>query len=343
MALFIILASMEKIDMHIFTTVSHPTEGAPTPKEAVKIALKRGMNGLGMADHDLMGASKEAQGYAPKDFILLGGVEIRALEGHVVAFGIEKCDLRYAPLAEVLDFIRDNDGLVLLPHPNIDIMQVSIKEPHINRFKDYFDGMYLLSTRHMLFYSRIKEVHDTYGFTGLGCSYAHHPYEVGTAFTLFDGVSNEDDVIAAIRKNRVVGPRILKTPQGLFNIARSNSSIVKKFTFYKFGLELKRRIPLYHENIWKKIIEMKEFSRKSLLEELFRSDKLPPDSRRDTLLTLTLDYVLETATKDGELTRSGEKYILNNASEKGANGALYMRVYSKYLIGLIRDIIASGP
>jgi predicted metal-dependent phosphoesterase TrpH len=189
---------MQKIDMHIFTTISHPKEGAATPKEAVKIALKRGMNGLGFADHDKLGAAQKARQYAPKDFILLDGIEIRAIEGHVVAFGIEKCDIRFAPLSEILDYIKDNDGLALLPHPNIDIMATSVKEPNITTFKDYFEGMYLLSTRHLLFYPRIKEIYKKHGFTPLGCSYAHHPFEIGTAYSEFDGAANEDDIISNI-------------------------------------------------------------------------------------------------------------------------------------------------
>jgi predicted metal-dependent phosphoesterase TrpH len=331
---------MEKIDMHIFTTLSHPTENAATPKQAVKIALKRGMNGLGMADHDLLGAAKEARKFAPKDFILLDGVEIRALEGHVVAFGIDKCDKRFVPLVEVLDHIRDNDGLALLPHPNIEIMQVSIKEPHISRFKDYFEGMYLLSTRHLLYYPRINDTYKKYKFTGLGCSYAHHPFEIGTIYTEFDGVSNADDVIAAIKKKKVIGPKILKTPEGLFNISRSNGSIIKKFTLYKFGLELKERIPLYTENIWKKILEIKEFTRESLLEELFKSEKLPPDSRRDTILTLTLDYILSAAFKNGVLLKKGEKFVLATKYKGKSSKALYFNVYSRYFYGLVRNFIS---
>lgn len=333
---------MEKIDMHIFTTLSHPTENAATPKQAVKIALKRGMNGLGMADHDFLGAAKEARKFAPKDFIVLNGVEIRALEGHVVAFGIDKWDKRYVPLAEALDYIKDNDGLALLPHPNIEIMQTSIKEPHISRFKDYFGGMYLLSTQHLLFYSRINEVYKKYKFTGLGCSYAHHPFEIGTIFTEFDGVANEDDVIDAIRKKKVIGPKIMKTPEGLFNIARSNSAIIKKFTLYKFGLELKERIPLYTEKTWEKILEIKEFTRDSLLEELFKSEELPPDSRRDIILTLTLDDIIVTALKDGVLVKKGEKFVLTTKRKGKASKALYFKVYSRYFYGLIRNFISGS-
>jgi predicted metal-dependent phosphoesterase TrpH len=328
---------MEKIDMHIFTTISHPREGAATPKEAVKIAIKRGMQGLGIADHDRLGAAKEAREFAPKDFIILEGVEIRALEGHVVAFGIEKCDLRFVPLVEVLDFIKDNDGLALLPHPNIKIMATSIVEPFISEFRKDFEGMYLLSTRHLLFYPKLKEVYDKYGFPGLGCSYAHHPFEIGTAFSKFNGVSNEDDVISAVRKGRVWAG-VLKTPRGIFNILRSNGNIAKKFTIYKFGDELKQRIPLYYKSIWMEILNLRVFTRESLLKELFKNSKLPPDSRRDTLLILTLDRVLEIALKEGSLVKIDEKMVLKNESESDLSLSMYLSIYSRYMIGLLKDL-----
>jgi hypothetical protein len=330
---------MIKIDMHIFTTMSHPNENAATPKEAVKIALKRGLNGLGMADHDLLGAAKEAKKYAPKDFILLDGVEMRTNEGHLVAYGIDEWDRKFVPLPVALDYIKDHHGIALLPHPNIDIMQVSIKEPHIRNFKDTFNGMYLLSTRHLLFYNRVKEVYDKYRFTPLGCSYAHHPFEIGTIYTGFEDVEDEDDVICAIRKGNVLGPRFLKTPTGLFNTARSNGAIVKKFTSYKFGLELKERIPLYRENIVEMITEMEEFTRDSLQRALLESGDLHPDSGEDPLLQMVLDDILSTTIKKGVLLKNEDTFTLTTGRRAVGSNTLTAKVYSRYVLGLAKNFV----
>jgi predicted metal-dependent phosphoesterase TrpH len=328
---------MEKIDMHIFTTLSHPTEGAATPKQAVKIALKRGMNGLGIADHDCMGGAKLAREFAPRGFILLDGIEISTHEGHLVAFGIDEWDKKLVHLEEALDLIKDSAGIALLPHPNIEVMATSIIEPNISSFKDYFEGMYLLSTRHMLFYRHIKEIHKRYKFPALGCSYAHQPFEIGTAYTEFEGVANEDDVIEAIRKNRIIGPKIHKTPGGIFDIIRSNGSVVKKFTVHKFGWEVNHRILLCGEAITDEIHNMGEFTRESLLEEIFTSGRLEPIYRQDVLFILILDEMLAASLKEGALARKGEKFVLAEGRQVRVSESSRRKIYLKYFFELARN------
>ena len=330
---------MEKIDMHIFTNLSHPTEGAATPKQAVKIALKRGMNGLGIADHDLVGGAKKAREFAPRGFILLDGVEISTHEGHVVAFGIDEWDReQIVHLEEALDLIKDSAGIALLPHPNIKVMATSIIEPNISRFKSDFEGMYLLSTRHMLFYRHINEIYKRYRFPALGCSYAHLPYEIGTAFTEFEGVADADDVIEAIRKNELIGPKIHKSPGGIFDITRSNCSVLKKFAKHKFGWEVNHRILLCGEAISEKIHNMGEFTRESLFEEIFKSGKLEPVYRQDILFILILDEMLAASLKDGALAKKGEKFVRTEWGRVRVSESSRRRIYLKYFLELARNM-----
>lgn len=329
---------MQKIDMHVFTNVSHPSEGAATPKEAVKIALKRGMSGLGIADHDKMGAGKKAREHAPKDFIILEGIEISTHEGHVVAFGIGEWEREKTHLDETLDYIKDNAGIALLPHPNIPVMATSIVEPNISDFKEHFRGVYLKSTRHLLFYRQILEVHKKYGFPALGCSYAHRPYEIGTAYTLFDGVASEDDVIKAIRKNKIAAAKINKTPASLFNTARSNFSVVKKFTIHKFGWEVNQRIQVCGEAISKTIHRTGEFTRQGLIDEIIERGSLEPDYRQDILFTLILDEMVGANVKDGALKKEGEKYKLADGRGIIISKASRRRIYLKYFFVLVGNV-----
>lgn len=328
--------------MHIFTTLSHPTEGAATPKQAVKIALKRGMNGLGIADHDCLGGARKAREFAPSGFILLDGVEISTHEGHLVAFGIDEWDGPKVHMGEALDYIKESAGIALLPHPNIEVMATSIIEPNISSFKDYFEGMYLLSTRHMVFYRRINEIHKRYKFPALGCSYAHLPYEIGTAFTEFEGVANEDDVIEAIRKNMIIGPAVNTTPAGVFNIIRSNGSVLKKFARHKFGWEVNHRILVCGEAISGKIQKMGEFTRESLLEEIFKSGRLEPSYRQDILFMLILDEMLAASLKEGALVKKGEKFVLAEGGQVRVSKSSRRKIYLKYFFELVGNLGKRG-
>ena len=75
-----------KIDLHVHTVYSY--DSLITPKELVQYAKKRGLDGVAITDHDrLDSALKIAR---ETDLLIVPGMEIESLNGHIVALGVRR-------------------------------------------------------------------------------------------------------------------------------------------------------------------------------------------------------------------------------------------------------------
>ncbi len=326
-----------KIDMHICTTHSkHPDENPATPQEAIKIAKKRGLDGILIADHDTQKGAEEAKKHTPPDFLVITGNEISAKEGHIVIVGVETKIPKNTPLKEVLKITKDNDGTVILPHPNITSIESSICEPMITKHKEQIDACHLLSTRHLLFYRTFKNTIKTHGFTPIGCSYAHNWNEIATAYTEFDNITTEDDLLWAIKKNKVKKISPLKTPTGIQNIARSNIKVIKKFIYWRRYF-LKERTPIYYKDTLKAIEEKKSFTPEQIKTYL-NETKSTREVENDAIAEITIQETLRYLEKKGIIEKNKEYHLKKDQKKhppQEINKPLLYRISLRYFTNLI--------
>lgn len=119
----LVVMSDYKFDLHSHTVYSEHwfwgTDALDTPKEMVKAAIKKGMNGLAITDHQTVKGSLVAKKVAKrrKDFIIITGTEIRTLAGDVVALGISKDVPDDLGLAETIERIHHLGGIAVAAHP----------------------------------------------------------------------------------------------------------------------------------------------------------------------------------------------------------------------------------
>ncbi len=112
-----------KFDLHSHTVYSKHwfwgTDALNTPQQMVKAAIKKGMSGLAITDHQTVKGSMVAKKFAKrcKGFIILTGTEIRTLAGDVVALGINKDVPDDLSLAETIERIRALGGIAVAAHP----------------------------------------------------------------------------------------------------------------------------------------------------------------------------------------------------------------------------------
>ena len=79
---------MLKLDLHIHSQYSE--DGIGSPEEIIKNLKRRGLQGMTITDHNTLEGSLKAIKIAPKDFIVIPGVEISTLDGHLIALNIRK-------------------------------------------------------------------------------------------------------------------------------------------------------------------------------------------------------------------------------------------------------------
>ena len=112
-----------KIDCHCHTIYSKHWfwgyDALNTPLEMIKAAIKKGLDGLAITDHNTVKGSlvgkKVAKKY--KNFILITGCEIRTKSCEVIALGIKENISPNLSLEETIEKIHDLGGIAVIPHP----------------------------------------------------------------------------------------------------------------------------------------------------------------------------------------------------------------------------------
>jgi predicted metal-dependent phosphoesterase TrpH len=106
------------VDLHVHTSASF--DSLASPESQVKAAVARGLTHLAITDHDTIEGALAARAYVAReglDFGILVGQEVRTSSGDLIAvFLTEAIESGLAP-AEAIAAIRDQGGLVGIPHP----------------------------------------------------------------------------------------------------------------------------------------------------------------------------------------------------------------------------------
>ncbi|MCJ7445503.1 MAG: PHP domain-containing protein, partial [Methanotrichaceae archaeon] len=106
-----------RFDLHVHSNFS---DGHDDVRTILKVAVKKGLNGLSITDHDTMRGLEMAQRINKDlnlDLVLIPGVETTTLEGHLIFLGLEDTPKRKMTVEETIEEARDLGGIVVVPHP----------------------------------------------------------------------------------------------------------------------------------------------------------------------------------------------------------------------------------
>ena len=102
-----------QIDFHIHSKFSY--DSLLSPKEIVRIAEKRGLDGIAITDHDTIKGALEASKFNNSIYVIIGS-EIGTEKGDIIGLFLNE-EITSKHFGEVVDEIKSQDGLVILPHP----------------------------------------------------------------------------------------------------------------------------------------------------------------------------------------------------------------------------------
>lgn len=111
---------MKLIDMHMHTTYS---DGKYTPKQLIDMAMKKGLNGISITDHDTVQGLKEANEYAnEKKFLFINGIEFSTFlddkEIHVLGYKIDYNNENLIKMTKKLKDSRESRGIQMIKKLN---------------------------------------------------------------------------------------------------------------------------------------------------------------------------------------------------------------------------------
>lgn len=109
---------VQAIDLHVHTRYSGDSK--ITPKELVdQLHAHPFIKGVAVTDHDTLRGYEEvgklARAY--EDILIIPGIEVSVENGHLIILGIEECPKYLSSIENVIDFTKERDGVVVIPHP----------------------------------------------------------------------------------------------------------------------------------------------------------------------------------------------------------------------------------
>ncbi len=204
---------MNRYDLHTHTKYS--IDGVLEPRELVKRGQKRGLAGIAVTDHNTIRGGLEAKAYECSDFKVIVGSEIMTTRGELIGLFLhEEVGNRTRDFRAVIDEIKDQGGIVIVPHP-FDTIRRSAFKPR-NEDAELFDGVEGLNSRcfSQSYNDRAVEFAIRHDLPITAGSDAHFGWEVGNAY-IRTNASSDEELKQAILTNRIEYAGKLSSPLNL--------------------------------------------------------------------------------------------------------------------------------
>ncbi len=201
-----------KLDLHIHST--HSRDGSAKPEDIITRCRSLGLDGFAITDHNAIEGSLEAYRLATgTGLVVVRGVEVSALEGHVLALGVREPVPKGLSVGETIDRIHASGALAVAAHPKRFPSGTGVDV--VREMK--YDAVEVINGGNSRRSNRLaRKVAEMKGLPITAGSDAHTLKEVGKAYTITEVVSSEDAMLDAIAKGRTgVGGRSRYMSEGV--------------------------------------------------------------------------------------------------------------------------------
>ena len=208
-----------KIDFHVHTCYS--SDSVTTLKEVVTYSKRRGLDGVAITDHNTL---KGALKLKTRDIIVVPGIEISTLRGHLLALNVTTPIPAKLGIEETIHRIHEAGGIAVAAHPSM-----FYRSSPNNRMNSY-DAIEVVNASSIPFqlYKYLRKKFATrLGLPQTAGSDSHYAPEIGAAYTIVEADPDVDEIVGAIKKGATV-------PEG--------NAIPWKIRVERTALKFKRKI-----------------------------------------------------------------------------------------------------
>jgi len=194
---------MLKLDLHIHSQYSE--DGAGTPEVIIKSLQKKGIHGMAITDHNTVEGSLKALKVAPKDFIVVPGVEISTADGHIIALNIKENIPKGLSAIETVEKINDLNGVPIIPH--LYRTMSGIKEVKLKKIVEKISAIEVFNSCSVP-QTNLKTamIAKKFNLGGTGGSDSHAPLHSGYGYTTINTTDTSvDAIISEINKKKTWG------------------------------------------------------------------------------------------------------------------------------------------
>ena len=196
-----------KFDLHMHTA-RHSPDAETDPFDLVRAAIKAGLDGIVITEHDFMWPESELEELraAAPGLVILAGVEVTGRGGDMLCYGLTNpfAVPRGIEWGELTREVHRQGGACVAAHPN------RWNQPFEKLLKDQkaeIDGIEVMSNNmDPPLRAKAAELLQKYpAFAQLGNSDSHAAWSVGCCYTDFDAdIRTNVDLVAAIKARKGV-------------------------------------------------------------------------------------------------------------------------------------------
>jgi predicted metal-dependent phosphoesterase TrpH len=221
------------VDLHCHTSASF--DCLASPGSQVKAAASRGLTHLAITDHDRIEGALRARDAAPDGLTIIVGEEVKTLDGDLIALFLERAVAPGRPARETIAEVREQGGLVGIPHPFDRYRGSMLKDSRLEGIGQLVDWVEAHNARVVGGggNERAAAFARELGLPGVAASDAHSTLEVGVAFNVVEvDPSTPEGLLAALTNVEIVPGRssyIVRTLtpiSKIVNRARGNGRMV---------------------------------------------------------------------------------------------------------------------
>jgi predicted metal-dependent phosphoesterase TrpH len=211
-----------KVDLHNHTV--HSPDSSTTVRDAIDFALRSGLDGIAITDHNSVAGSLDGLKEASGRLVIVTGMEISTLQGHLLCFGLKEDVAKGMTMGETIEHVISKGGIAVPSHPfrmgtgaGRSVLQ-TVKVPAL----ETVNGRNLNSNNR-----KAESFAKNAGIGSTGGSDSHSPSEVGRAYTVIEGDGlSAADVIDSIARGRTKG---YGSGQGIGGGAKTLFKIVTEY------------------------------------------------------------------------------------------------------------------
>ncbi len=192
---------MLKADFHIHTKYSMDCNSSL--EDIINRCLETGISCITIADHDAIEGALNMAGLAP--FKVIVAEEVLTPQGEVIGMFIKEKVPSGLPIEQAIARIKDQGGLVCLPHPFDAIRGLRIDGRQLEELVPQVDMIEVFNARSH-FINSANKAHTfarKFELPGTAGSDAHTIGEIGETYVEMPEFNNSKDFLKALRQGRI--------------------------------------------------------------------------------------------------------------------------------------------
>lgn len=214
--------SKVKVDLHIHSRYSKDSLNAL--EDIIETCRRKGLDVLCLTDHNAIEGALRLRDMSPVPVIV--GEEITTLTGEVIAYYIEELVPPHLPAPETIQRVREQGGIVSVPHPVDKIRKEAMGRENLLAIVDLVDALEVFNSRCLLpaFNEEAQSLAQQHNLPGTAGSDAHSLVEIGTTYLEMPAFSSRDEFLHSLTQAEIHGRRSLP----LVHLSSWISKVIKR-------------------------------------------------------------------------------------------------------------------